>query len=158
MEEGEEEEGSGGGYLTRNWKSSGGLSRREIPLLHKNTGAQDLVHFAVGWTSVVLDSRNKTKQKKRRRRRNTLSCIPKLHAIQKLIGSALFPPECNKYKHLSLLKAELIPPPSHNPLCQHSAIKWKQLRCPRVRVLQNTVLKWPRKTEALLCTHTKKLK
>lgn len=41
-------------------------------MLHKNTGAQDLVHFAVGWTSVVLDSRNKTKQKKRKRRRNTL--------------------------------------------------------------------------------------
>lgn len=41
-------------------------------MLHKNTGAQDLVHFAVGWTPVVWDSRNKTKKKKKKKKKHTL--------------------------------------------------------------------------------------
>lgn len=47
-------------------------------MLHKNTGAQDLVHFAVGWTPVVLDSRNKTKQKKKKKKKKHTLMYPKI--------------------------------------------------------------------------------
>lgn len=42
------------------------------------------------------------------RRNTTQSDIPAGYVVQIATGSALIPPECNEYKHLSLLEAELI--------------------------------------------------
>lgn len=46
-------------YLARGWKPSGGLSQGEIPLLQKDTGAQDLAHFSVGRTPALWDVHEK---------------------------------------------------------------------------------------------------
>lgn len=114
-------------------------------MLHKNTGAQDLAHFSVGRTPALWDA---CEQKHKD------SDIPTGYGIEILIGSALFSPECNKYKHLSPLEAELISQCLHHIILFISIHPQNGNNC-IVQVSSSNIvsLNDPKNTNTLSCAH-----